>query len=75
MRRGYYMHKDEMDCFIEILRSQYQDSKRFKGRARWWNLGFTGNPWVIRENDPIEIRVKDIKNWIPINPETHRKNK
>ncbi len=66
------MHKDAMDCFIELFKIQYEDSKRIKGRASWFNLGFTGNPWVIRLNDPIEIRQEHAEHWIPINPLKHR---
>ncbi len=64
MRRGFYKHKESMDCFIEILRVQYQDSKRVRARVRWWCLGFTGNPWPIRENDPIVIDASQFNNWI-----------
>lgn len=67
------MHRNAMDCFIEITRIQYQDLERLKARVRWLNLGYTGNPWVIRSNDAIEIKVNDLKNWISINPLTHRK--
>ncbi len=73
MRPGFYMHRNAMDCFIEITRIQYQDLERLKARVRWLNLGYTGNPWVIRSNDAIEIKVNDLKNWISINPLTHRK--
>jgi hypothetical protein len=70
---GYYIHEAAMDVFIEILKPQYQDEKRFKGRVRYWNLGFTGNPWVIGFNEPIEIQAKDFSKWRHFNPETEWK--
>lgn len=69
-RAGYYIHTTAKDCFIEVLKSQFQDSKRFKGRVRWWALGYTGNPWVLRWNDPIEISADQFKNWKHFNPDS-----
>lgn len=63
--RGFYRHNQFKDVFIEIIKSQYQDAKRFKGRVRWWNLGFTGNPWILFPNEPIEINRKDMNDWKP----------
>jgi hypothetical protein len=62
-KKGYYKHTECKDIFIEILNPQYQDTKRFKGRVRYWNLGFTGNPWVLLINEPVEIQAKDFNNW------------
>lgn len=74
MSPGFYMHANAMDCCIEIIKVQYRDSKRIKARVRWWNLGFTGNAWVLRFNDPIEISTSELPNWKQINPLTHRLN-
>lgn len=74
MASGFYIHKNAMDCYIEILKVQYQDSKRIKARVRWWVLGYTGNPWVARFNDPIEIKLEDFKNnWIWFMPDLEYK--
>lgn len=72
-RHGYYIHNTARDCFIEILKPQFQDLKRFKGRVRWWALGHTGNPWVLRMNDPIEISADQFANWRPFNPDAEWK--
>lgn len=65
-RHGYYRHKAFRDVYIEIINPQYKDEKKFKGRVNWWNLGFTGDPWIMRHNDPIEIEAKEFKNWTRI---------
>ena len=30
MTKGFYKHTTNMDCFMEILRIQYEDSKKIK---------------------------------------------
>lgn len=60
---GFYKHNECKDVFIEVLKPQYQDSKRFKGRIRYWNLGFTGYPWVLKHNEPVEITSDQYNNW------------
>lgn len=69
MTRGYYMHKNAMDVFIEIVKVQYQDSKRFKVKTLVWNLGYTGNPWPILPSfQKYEIKREDAKNWVRFDP-------
>lgn len=71
--RYYYKHKNCMDVCIEILKIQFRNDKKLKARVTWWNLGYTGNPWVIHHNVPIEIQGKDLADWEEIDPTVKRK--
>jgi hypothetical protein len=57
------MHKNAMDIFIEVIRSD-PDSKF----VRWWNLGYTGNPWRM-DMEKIRIAPEDEVNWLPLTKE------
>lgn len=68
MRRGFYMHENAMDVAIEVTRVQYEDSKRIKFRGKYWNLGYSGTPWLIFHQDfALEINKADLPKWICIN--------
>jgi hypothetical protein len=45
--RGLYKHKNSMDVFIKVLRTTYRDLNKVKMKVEWWNLGYTGNPWLL----------------------------
>lgn len=60
-----YMHRNAMDLCIQVLKIQYRDSRRIKLKVRWWNLGYTGNPWPL-EMERIEIKTSDWLNWRPL---------
>lgn len=69
MTRGFYMHKNAVDVFIEVVKVQYRDAKRFKIKAIVWNLGYTGNPWILLPSfQKYEIKIEDAKNWIKFDP-------
>ena len=67
MTKGFYMHKDAMDVCMEVVRIPYRDNKRYRLKIRWWNLGYTGNPWLL---DPMLFSLTIFKtdaHWIYIN--------
>lgn len=71
----FIVHENFKDVFFEVIKTQYQGPKYRKIRGRWWNLGFTGNPWLadIRPQT-IKIFEKDWARWKQFNPgqpETH----
>lgn len=62
------MHESCFDAFLEVLEVPYQDDKRILIRARWWNLGYTGNPWCLGMGaDTVEIARSDLTKWKNIN--------
>lgn len=64
MRPGFWMHENGMDVCIEVLKVQYRDSKRVILKARWWNLGYTGNPWVIFPRpETLKLKPEDLSKW------------
>lgn len=76
MRPGFWMHENGMDCCIEVLRIQYSDQKRVKVKARWWNLGYTGNPWLIDPKiETIELKRADLPKWHNITHKMHTPRK
>lgn len=67
MKNQTLIHKNAMDCYIEVLEKTDE-----KWLVNWWNLGFTGNPWLVLEHQLIEVKKEDEKNWIEIDPKTER---
>lgn len=66
MRNEFWTNDTFMDVFVQFLRVSYQDSKRIKVKVRWWNRGYTRNPWPLIDSKII-IHKKDLKNWQPCN--------
>lgn len=81
MRPGFWMHENAMDVCIEIIKVQYGDQKRTKFKVRWWNLGYTGNPWLIPYPDQfarpsvLELQNKDFSKWHNITHKMHTPRK
>jgi hypothetical protein len=70
--RKYYMHKAAKDVFIEVLRVMGPSDDSLSVLVQWWNLGFTGNPWMLpnRTGGPLQQVIKNdhIKNWVEFEP-------
>lgn len=70
----YYMHKAAKDVFIEILRVMGPSDNSLSVLVQWWNLGFTGNPWMLpnRTGGPLQqvisIKNDQINNWVEFEP-------
>ncbi len=62
----YLVHDSFKDVFIEVLR-RYRFPHYHKMRVRFWNLGFTNNPWIV---DDRNIRIMDAewKRWATFDP-------
>jgi len=59
----FIMHEKMMDVCFEIVKIQYRDDKVYKLKGTWWNLGYTGNPYVIDRNAKITIKAGDWNKW------------
>jgi hypothetical protein len=70
-RHRFYMHKNSMDICLEILKShQYNiNPDRYSIRGMWWNLGYTGNPWVCHLGHRFEIH--NASEWIDVTHTMH----
>ena len=67
--KGFYIHEAAKDVFIEIMKIQYADDKRVKAKVNIWNLGFTGNPWVILGNQNVVFDTSRLNEWRFFMPE------
>ena len=69
----YIMHKNSMDVCFEVRKIQYQDSKRGILKGCWYNLGYSGHPFRLTNNQRITIKAGDWKNfWVTIKPDIKR---
>lgn len=67
MKAGFWMHKSCLDAFIEVIKVKPRDSKHVRVRARWWVLGYTGNPWCTDiYPKTISIPADDLDKWVDI---------
>jgi hypothetical protein len=57
----YYVHHKFKDVFIEVCKIQYTGPTYRKMKVRWWNIGFTGNPWCL-DSRPQIIKIEN-KKW------------
>lgn len=64
MTKGAWMHENSMDVFIRVNRIQYQDGKRIKVKAEFWNLGYMGEPFSLNESKTIEITEPNRWIWL-----------
>lgn len=74
INKGFWMHENSMDVFIEIISIKYRDNKRMKFKGRYWNLGYSGTPWLISIDLNFTILTEDFTKWKKINfQELHTK--
>lgn len=60
-RPGFYMHAKALDVFIEVLHD---------GRYRWWNLGYTGQPWMLPRKVPYgDVSKLKPQGWVALSVE------
>lgn len=66
-QQKFYMHNKAKDIFIQPTFITSLPNGSLKLAVRIWNLGFTGNPWVVSITN-INIKKNEISNWKEINP-------
>jgi hypothetical protein len=69
--KGYYMHKDCADVFIQVVKMAYRGPRYSKIKVIWWNLGYTGNPWMVPSRamsgiETIKINNDKLKDWVQL---------
>lgn len=69
LKKGaFIMHKEALDCCVEIMEvldTAPTDPPRIVGR--WWNLGYTGRPWLCQNASKVyrlQIGPKEATNWL-----------
>lgn len=67
------MHKRGMDCFIHLLKHPLRlpDGSVIL-KVDWYNLGFTGNPWLLNIKQRIRLSPEQLRDWREISPITER---
>ena len=74
MRPGFWMHEDAMDVCIEVKRIQYSNTNKLVLKILWWNLGYSGNPFLLYYNpQTVTILRKDLHKWHGINGKFYQK--
>lgn len=69
------MHKDCMDVCIEVGKSYRISSNRYSLKIRWWNLGYTQNPYPLTHNFSY-CEIKNPTDWLDItNKLTNKRDK
>ena len=64
MRRGYWVHQNCRDMFIEVLKSYNVHTDYIKIKYRCWNKGYTNDPWMITPSIfKAKVMKKDLINW------------
>lgn len=61
----FYMHRRMKDVCIEVAKFKDQTVRHVMLQVRYWNLGYTGRPWLIDDRlSIIFINTQDIPDWI-----------
>ena len=80
-RRRFWMHENCLDVCIEVLKNWRFKPGVLTLKVRWWNLGYSGNPFMIPNEsgmplvETIEIKVEDWKKWKCIDDIMHNPRK
>jgi hypothetical protein len=63
---SFWVHKEFKDVMCEVLRVYRVNPRYMKVKVRWWNRGFTGNPWIIDyKPQTLKIPYQTVKDWYP----------
>lgn len=65
-KKMFYTHDEFMDVAVEVVKVQFQDSKKAKLKIRWWNRGWVGKPYDIFLADH-KITIKNFRGWKRLN--------
>lgn len=66
------VHESMRDVYVEVLQSRRRPD-HMRMQVKWWNLGFTGKPWLVPLRGPfqyqwIEISDREWLKWREFNP-------
>lgn len=65
-RDKFFMHNRAMDVCLQILRLRFLGEDFSVWHVRRWNLGYSGNPYIIDECKNYKIRQKEYDNYVEI---------
>lgn len=70
----FIKHKKWKDICLQVVKITYKGERLVRFKARFWNLGCTGKPWVIFTTPhEEELILEDFKNnWSYIQPDEKR---
>ena len=67
----FIVHDNAMDVFFEVIKTTYRGPKYKKIKGRWWNIGFSGRPWLCHPGtQTITIKNTDWFAWKFFDPNT-----
>lgn len=70
MTRGrFYMHKNCLDAYLEVIKSFRINSHRYDLKVAWHNLGYTGQPWSLGVTH--RMKISNASEWVDV---THKLN-
>ena len=62
-----------MDVCLEVAKIRYQSENKVTLKARWWVLGYTGNPYpVSREFRTINLTRSNYGNFVDISDKINK---
>lgn len=77
--RGVWMHENSLDICFEVLRVQFMNHKKVIVKAICWNLGYSGNPWIVpwgtnvNGQFTLEIKRSDLAKYSNITSKMNNK--
>jgi hypothetical protein len=58
----FYMHEYQTDVCIKVLGVELSSKGILKLQIEYWNLGYTGRPWKIKE-DEVRVHTSSFDFW------------
>ena len=65
----YYKHINSMDVCIQVVKIRYIGDKSVTLIVNIWNLGYTGNPWLINTQKNYIISSEQYGNYKQLSSE------
>lgn len=62
----YFMHSNALDVCIYVLKIQFNGPDYVKMKVDYYNLGYSGNPWIIERKNNFIVEKEQYSNWIRI---------
>lgn len=71
---SFYMHKNAMDCCIQVGSVRHRDPSQLVVAFRFFNLGYSGKPWPLSGYLVQEFDSSDfLMNWVNISDKVNLK--
>lgn len=62
----FYMHNRAMDIYIQVLGVNFDTTDFLSLDVFIWNLGYSGKPYIIEQDQHYTIKPSEVPNYIEI---------